>query len=77
MVLMFSSTHHARSAEPKYRSAWTPKSCNNTTRTSSGGFGSWLFQTTIGTEHDSHSAIQHRSSSYIRGVMGAASHSSQ
>ena len=39
--------------------------------------GSWLFHTTIGTAQISHSAIQHRSSSWNHAVIRAASHRSQ
>ena len=39
------------------------QSVEHTALISSGGFGSCCFQTTIGTEHDSHSATQQTSSS--------------
>src|SRR3954469_20358975 len=44
---------------------------------SSGGALSWLRHTTIGTAQISHSAIQHKSSSWNHGVMRASSQRSQ
>jgi hypothetical protein len=41
-------------------------------RCSSGGCGPWKRQTTIGTAQISHSAIQHRSSSWNHGVIFCA-----
>ena len=52
------------------------RSCS-CSRISPGGAGSCLRHTTIGTPHESHSAIQHSSSLWNHSVNGVASHSSQ